>query len=71
MADDARLPDTGVGRQRERELSPRFIQNAQYGTRCSTVIMVSNDGEVLFRERSFDAAGEAHGDELHTFSICV
>ena len=67
--EDARLPDTGVGRARERELSPRFIQAAEYGTRCSTVIMVSAAGEVVFRERSFDADGEAHGDEVHTFSI--
>jgi uncharacterized protein with NRDE domain len=67
--DDARLPDTGVGLARERELAPRFIHNAQYGTRSSTVIMVAADGEVLFRERSFDADGEAHGDEVHTFSI--
>ena len=70
-ADDARLPETGVGRARERELSPRFIRGAQYGTRSSTVIMFGADGAVLFRERSFDAAGEVHGDEVHTFSIAA
>ena len=31
--DDARLPDTGVGRARERQLSARFIQAGEYGTR--------------------------------------
>jgi hypothetical protein len=31
--------------------------------------MVDADGEVLFRERSFDAAGEARGDEVHSFRI--
>jgi uncharacterized protein with NRDE domain len=67
--DDARLPDTGVGRARERQLSPRFIQAGEYGTRSSTVIMVGADGDVLFRERSFDADGEAHGDEVYSFSI--
>ncbi|MFT5447291.1 MAG: hypothetical protein ACI9DC_002466 [Gammaproteobacteria bacterium] len=67
--DDARLPDTGIGRERERERSSRFIQNARYGTRCSTVITFSHEGEVRFRERSFDVAGEAHGDEQHMFSI--
>ena len=68
-AAEVQLPDTGVGRARERDLSPRFIQNAEYGTRSSTVIMLSAGGEVLFRERSFDADGEACGDEVHTFDI--
>jgi uncharacterized protein with NRDE domain len=67
--DDVRLPDTGVGRERERALSPRFIEGDQYGTRCSTVITLDADGEVLFRERSFDRHGEARGDEVHTFRI--
>jgi len=63
------LPETGVGRVHERVLSPRFILGSQYGTRCSSIIMVDADGEVLFRERSFDAAGEARGDEVHSFRI--
>jgi uncharacterized protein with NRDE domain len=50
-------------------LSARFILGSQYGTRCSSIILVDADGEVLFRERSFDAAGEAHGDEVHSFRI--
>lgn len=68
-AADRALPDTGVGSARERALSPRFILGSHYGTRCSTVIMVDADGEVLFRERSFDAAGEPRGDEVHSFRI--
>lgn len=68
-APDGRLPDTGVGLERERWLSSRFVVGPEYGTRCSTVLLVDADGEVLFRERSFDAAGEAAGDELHTFRI--
>jgi len=63
------LADTGVEPLRERALSSRFILGSQYGTRCSTVIMVDADGEVLFRERSFDAAGEPRGDEVHSFRI--
>jgi len=68
-AGDDRLPDTGVGVERERWLSPRFILGDDYGTRCSTVVMMSGDGDVVFRERSFDAAGEARGDEVHGFRI--
>ena len=68
-AADDRLPDTGVGRERERDLSPRFILGEDYGTRCSTVVLVSAEGDVVFRERSFDAAGEARGDAVHGFRI--
>jgi uncharacterized protein with NRDE domain len=66
---DHTLPDTGVGLERERALSPRFILGPEYGTRCSTVLLVSADGEAVFRERSFDVAGEARGDVVHTFRI--
>ena len=38
---DDRLPDTGVGIARERELAPAFIRTAdgRYGTRCSTLVI--------------------------------
>ena len=68
---DGSLPDTGVGVEKERALAPRFILGDVYGTRCSTVITVTADGEVLFRERSFDAAGEARGDVVESFSMAA
>lgn len=49
---DEQLPDTGLDRDRERQLSSVFIQGENYGTRCSTVIMVRSDGLVLFEERT-------------------
>lgn len=60
-APDAALPDTGVGRERERLLSPAFIANGAYGTRASTVILVGYDGSVTFEERRFDPGGEPAG----------
>jgi len=48
----ALLPDTGVGPERERLLSPLFIIDPLYATRCTTVILVSRDGEVTFIEKS-------------------
>lgn len=36
-APDAQLPDTGVGLELERALSPAFIDLPDYGTRCSTL----------------------------------
>jgi uncharacterized protein with NRDE domain len=45
-APDPALPDTGVGLERERRLSPAFIRwpEAGYGTRCSTVVLGRADG---------------------------
>lgn len=50
-ADDA-LPDTGIGIEKERVLSPIFIRTPIYGTRSSTVV-VSNHGELELDERVF------------------
>lgn len=38
---DEELPDTGIGRERERLLSPAFIRtpDGRYGTRCSTLVI--------------------------------
>jgi uncharacterized protein with NRDE domain len=59
-APDEALPDTGLSRERERMLSPIFIEGDEYGTRTSTVLLVEQDGSVTFVERTFDrgAAGE-------------
>jgi uncharacterized protein with NRDE domain len=48
------LPDTGVGEETERMLSPPFIESESYGTRCSTVILIHRSGTVTFVERNFD-----------------
>ncbi|HEX5170764.1 MAG TPA: NRDE family protein, partial [Cyclobacteriaceae bacterium] len=39
-APDEELPDTGVGLERERVLSSMFIKSPDYGSRCSTVVLV-------------------------------
>ena len=57
-AQDAELPDTGIGLQRERELSPAFVTGENYGTRASTVLLVDRDDEVTFIERIFGERGE-------------
>lgn len=55
-ADDA-LPDTGVGPEMERFLSPPFIRGRHYGTRASTILSWSGDGPIRFEERCFAADG--------------
>ncbi|KAA0251933.1 MAG: NRDE family protein [Acidobacteria bacterium] len=65
-AEDAELPDTGVGVEKERLLSPPFIVSERYGTRSSTVLLLDAAGRALFVERSFDAAGGATGTVAFT-----
>lgn len=58
MPDDESLPDTGVGLEWERILSPMFISSPTYGTRSSTVLMIDRRGHVTFIERTFHAHPE-------------
>ena len=60
-APDAELPDTGVGVEFERLLSPVFIRGEQYGTRCSTVVRMAADGSGDMVERRFDAHSQPLG----------
>lgn len=53
IAADDQLPETGVGTKWERMLSSAFIEAENYGTRCSTVIMVDQAGQVFFEERTY------------------
>jgi uncharacterized protein with NRDE domain len=56
---DNQLPETGVGLEWERILSPLFIQSAVYGTRSSTALFIDRDGNATFSERVFDERGVA------------
>jgi uncharacterized protein with NRDE domain len=57
-APEAELPNTGVGLQRERELSASFIAGDHYGTRASTVLLIDRSNGVLFIERAFGPGGK-------------
>jgi len=50
---DDKLPETGVGIEFERVLSPAFIKTDVYGSRSTTVLLINNDNEVYFEERSY------------------
>jgi len=54
LARDEELPDTGIGLDKERMLSSMFIKSQDYGTRCSTILLVDNNNRALFMERTFD-----------------
>ncbi len=65
IAADAELPDTGVGRERERLLSPAFIRGERYGTRASTVVAIDHQGHGRILEHRFGPSGHPQGrDEL-------
>jgi uncharacterized protein with NRDE domain len=68
VAADRELPDTGVGLEWERTLSPLFITSPDYGTRSSTVLLIENSGEVTLLERSFAAGTPAGGSAGETRS---
>lgn len=61
-APDTELPDTGVGLQLERHLSPAFIRGHEYGTRSSTVLLVAHDGQARIIERRYGPLGQAEGE---------
>jgi len=60
-APDASLPETGVSLEMERAVSARFVAHTEHGTRCSTVLLVREDGTYEIEERSFARLGEPHG----------
>jgi uncharacterized protein with NRDE domain len=52
-APDEDLPSTGIPLERERSLSPIFIQTEGYGTRCSTVLTFDDESRWKFDEKVF------------------
>jgi uncharacterized protein with NRDE domain len=66
---DHLLPDTGVGLERERLLSSRFIASPDYGTRASTVVLIDRTGQVTFVERSFDRSPQRWQEVRHRFRL--
>lgn len=63
-ASDNRLPDTGIGLERERWLSPLFIRGETYGTRCSTIVLMHKDATVTCYERTYTPEGKQDGTDV-------
>lgn len=49
--------------------TPIFIRGDLYGTRSSTALIVREDGETIFAERTFDASGRANGTQTFRFRV--
>ena len=77
LLDDLRgesLPGVGVRSAapsdvpEEPPLSPIFIRNPVYGTRCSTVVAVNDQGRGVIFERRYTPAGDEAGETALSFS---
>lgn len=67
----AETPDPALARPSEGpepRFAPVFIRNPEYGTRCSSVIVVDRAGAGLFIERRFDATGATTGETRVDFA---
>jgi uncharacterized protein with NRDE domain len=64
VADDTALPRSGSGLPRDwdRILSAPFVLHPDYGTRCSTVVLLEPGGRLYLAERRFDPRGEPVGE---------
>ncbi len=60
---EEQLPDTGVGTEWEKVLSAAFIASPEYGTRCSTLLVVDKSGNVTMKERTYNNGGDAFTEQ--------
>ncbi|MHA6251576.1 NRDE family protein [Oceanobacillus sp. CAU 1775] len=68
QAPDSDLPDTGIGAELERSLSASFIKTPEYGTRSATVLLIDNNNNVDFIERTY-TEGVLESEQKFNFSI--
>lgn len=69
-APSAQLPSTGVSLELEEKLSAiRILASGGYGTRCSTVVCLANDGRVEFHERSYREDGATGGSVSYRLTL--
>ncbi len=58
---DEALPDTGVGIELERKLSPVFVSMKGYGTRSTSVVLWDIEGKMTFSEITWSENGKNQG----------
>ena len=60
---------TGLSPEMARAISAPFIAASEYGTRCSTVLLIGRSGRVEMHERRFDSAGRPAGNASFEFEL--
>jgi uncharacterized protein with NRDE domain len=66
---DAEVIGTGLDPEFARRLSAAFVSHPQYGTRCTSALVMRHDGTITAAERSFDAHGAVSDRREFTFTI--
>ncbi len=54
LSPEKELPNTGLPKEIERNISSIFVETPDYGTRSSTVILIDKKDNVTFIENSLD-----------------
>lgn len=67
LLDSLRADDSPQVEPRRAARSPIFICNPVYGTRCSTVVAINENGDGLIVERRYNADGSASGETRMDF----
>lgn len=68
---DEALPDTGIPLEQEKLLSSRFIQSQDYGTRCTTAIIMNKTGELCLVEQSYNTHGQVSHRVSHQLNLAM
>jgi uncharacterized protein with NRDE domain len=68
-AADHLLPQTGIPIEWERQLSSIFIRGEEYGTRCSTLLLVDKNQKLSWFEKTFAANGIPVQQKTYQFVI--
>lgn len=58
------------GREQNWRAHTVFVVDPRYGTRSSTVVLLSRDGDLTFIERRFGADGRRSGESAFRFRVC-
>lgn len=69
IAMDSELPKTGLDIERERALSAMFIKTPNYGSRCSTVIMIDKKNKVNYIERVYNLETFEYSTQRYSWKI--
>jgi|AntRauTorckE6833_2_1112554.scaffolds.fasta_scaffold12371_2 uncharacterized protein with NRDE domain len=69
-APDGTLPATGLSGEMEKAVSSIFIKTENYGSRCSTLLLIDKEGNIDFTERRFKpGTTEMKGEQHFNFEI--
>lgn len=69
IPEDEMVQQTGLSLERERMLSPMFIQSPDYGTCCTSVLLVNWNNEISFTERVYNHPQKPYFQQTFEFKV--